>query len=163
MNCVSENILRAYQDGELDAAGRLEVEAHVANCGLCAQRLQEMAATSAVVSGRCRHWMRALRTRALMRRWRWRVSKRSTILRWKSQLRFRGCLTGGGGRRGLLRWQRQLFWGAGVSVGAQHGAALPGDIAHRKSAAGAAGFFRAGWQSPDAGNAEARWFRTRWW
>jgi hypothetical protein len=51
MNCVSENILRAYQDGELDLTGRLEVEAHVANCGLCARRLQEMAATSAVVSG----------------------------------------------------------------------------------------------------------------
>src|SRR5450755_635189 len=52
MNCVSENILRAYQDGELDAAGRREVEVHVASCASCAKRLQEISATSAVVSGR---------------------------------------------------------------------------------------------------------------
>jgi Putative zinc-finger len=52
MNCVSENILRAYQDGELDAAGRAEVEKHVATCDACEKRLREMAATSAMVSGR---------------------------------------------------------------------------------------------------------------
>ena len=52
MNCVSENILRAYQDGELDAAGRAEVERHVAGCDACAQKLREMAGTAAMVSGR---------------------------------------------------------------------------------------------------------------
>lgn len=52
MNCVSENILRAYQDGELDAVGRTEAEKHLASCASCVKRLQEMAATFAVVSGR---------------------------------------------------------------------------------------------------------------
>jgi len=52
MNCVSENILRTYQDGELEAAGRAEVEKHVATCDACEKRLRNMAATSAVVSGR---------------------------------------------------------------------------------------------------------------
>jgi hypothetical protein len=52
MNCVSENMLRAYQDGELDAADRAEVEKHVATCEACAQKLQQMAALSAIVGGR---------------------------------------------------------------------------------------------------------------
>ena len=52
MNCVSENILRAYQDGALDAAGRAEVEKHLASCDACEKRLREMTATSAAVSGK---------------------------------------------------------------------------------------------------------------
>lgn len=51
MNCVSEDILWLYQDGELGAMERREVESHLASCASCAKRLQEMAATSAVVSG----------------------------------------------------------------------------------------------------------------
>jgi hypothetical protein len=52
MSCISENILRAYQDGELDAAGRAEVERHLAGCDACAQKSREMAGTAAMVSGR---------------------------------------------------------------------------------------------------------------
>jgi hypothetical protein len=52
MNCVSENNLRAYQDGELDETGRAEVETHLGSCASCAKRFQEVAATSAAVSGR---------------------------------------------------------------------------------------------------------------
>ena len=52
MNCVTENDLRAYHDGELDAAARQEIEAHLANCAPCASRLREMAATSQRVQGR---------------------------------------------------------------------------------------------------------------
>ncbi|MDP9337732.1 MAG: zf-HC2 domain-containing protein [Acidobacteriota bacterium] len=52
MNCVAENILRAYQDGELSATERQEIEIHVANCGSCAKRLQEIAAMATVVGER---------------------------------------------------------------------------------------------------------------
>jgi hypothetical protein len=52
MNCVSENILRAYHDGELDAVEHVEIEAHLAGCAPCAKRLQKMAVTSASVGGR---------------------------------------------------------------------------------------------------------------
>jgi hypothetical protein len=51
MNCVSENILRAYHDGELDAGEWREIEAHLASCSACAKRMQEIAATSALVQG----------------------------------------------------------------------------------------------------------------
>ncbi|MEQ1473468.1 MAG: zf-HC2 domain-containing protein, partial [Candidatus Acidiferrum sp.] len=52
MNCVSENILRAYHDSELDAAERGQVEAHLASCDSCAQRSREIKATSAAVNAR---------------------------------------------------------------------------------------------------------------
>ena len=32
MNCVSENSLRAYQDGELSGVEGIEIEAHLASC-----------------------------------------------------------------------------------------------------------------------------------
>jgi hypothetical protein len=46
MNCVSENSLRAYQDGELSAAEQPEIEAHLSSCAACSKRLRELAATS---------------------------------------------------------------------------------------------------------------------
>ena len=46
MNCVSENSLRAYQDGELSGAERAEIEAHLSGCAACSKRLREIAATS---------------------------------------------------------------------------------------------------------------------
>ena len=46
MNCVSENNLRAYHDGELSGTGRAEVEAHLATCASCSHRLREIAANS---------------------------------------------------------------------------------------------------------------------
>ena len=52
MNCDSENILRAYEDGEVDAAGRAEIEIHLADCKSCGKRLLEMRATSAAVNAR---------------------------------------------------------------------------------------------------------------
>jgi Putative zinc-finger len=52
MNCVTENDLRAYHDGELDSAARVQIEAHLASCAPCAKRLREMAATSERVQGR---------------------------------------------------------------------------------------------------------------
>jgi hypothetical protein len=51
MNCVTENDLRAYHDGELDAAVREQIETHLASCASCASRLQEMAAASERVQG----------------------------------------------------------------------------------------------------------------
>lgn len=51
MNCVTENVLRAYHDGELEAVARPEIEAHLASCGECGARLREMTATSARVRG----------------------------------------------------------------------------------------------------------------
>jgi anti-sigma factor RsiW len=52
MNCVTENDLRAFHDGELDAAKRQQVEPHLTSCAPCASRLREMAATSQRVQGR---------------------------------------------------------------------------------------------------------------
>jgi hypothetical protein len=49
MNCVSENSLRAYHDGELSGVERAEIEAHVAGCAECAKRLGEIVATAARV------------------------------------------------------------------------------------------------------------------
>jgi Putative zinc-finger len=46
MNCVSENSLRAYQDGESSAVERAEIETHLSSCAACSKRLREMAATS---------------------------------------------------------------------------------------------------------------------
>jgi len=49
MNCVSENSLRAYQDGELSGVERAEIETHLASCAECRKRLGEIAATAARV------------------------------------------------------------------------------------------------------------------
>jgi len=46
MNCVSENSLRAYHDAELSAVQDAEIEAHLATCATCANRLSEIASTS---------------------------------------------------------------------------------------------------------------------
>ena len=43
MNCEESNVLlHALVDGELDAGHAREVEAHVAACAACAERLQEV-------------------------------------------------------------------------------------------------------------------------
>ena len=39
MNCLSENMLRAYHDGELIGAGRGEAEIHLSTCARCRQQL----------------------------------------------------------------------------------------------------------------------------
>jgi Putative zinc-finger len=49
MNCVSENSLRAYQDGELSDVERAEIESHLSSCSACAKRLLEIGATSECV------------------------------------------------------------------------------------------------------------------
>jgi putative zinc finger protein len=49
MNCVSENNLRAYHDAELSAVQNAEIEAHLAGCAECTNRLSEIAATAARV------------------------------------------------------------------------------------------------------------------
>ena len=46
MNCVSENSLRAYQDGELSDIERVEIEAHLHTCATCSKHLGEISATS---------------------------------------------------------------------------------------------------------------------
>jgi anti-sigma factor RsiW len=52
MNCITENNLRAYRDGELDAVERQAIAAHMESCEQCAGRLQQIAATSDHVAGR---------------------------------------------------------------------------------------------------------------
>jgi anti-sigma factor RsiW len=49
MNCISESMLRAYHDGEVDANHAREVESHLANCSACANRLEEIVAAAAKV------------------------------------------------------------------------------------------------------------------
>lgn len=51
MNCMSENQLRAYHDGEVHAAERPELEAHLASCALCEKRYHEIAAAAERVQG----------------------------------------------------------------------------------------------------------------
>ena len=51
MNCVSESVLRAYHDGELDRLERPEMAKHVATCAQCGNRLQEIVAASGRVQG----------------------------------------------------------------------------------------------------------------
>jgi hypothetical protein len=46
MNCVSENSLRAYQDGELHGAEGEEIETHLSICAECGKRLRLIAAAS---------------------------------------------------------------------------------------------------------------------
>src|SRR6202007_2427913 len=41
MNCPNENSLRAFYDGELDAANRSQIEQHLASCPECRARLHK--------------------------------------------------------------------------------------------------------------------------
>lgn len=52
MNCIAENILRAYHDGEVEAVAVPEIEAHLASCATCVKRLEEIVATSVGVHSR---------------------------------------------------------------------------------------------------------------
>jgi hypothetical protein len=52
MNCISENNLRAYRDGEIEGNERLVIAEHLAGCAQCTARLEEMAALSERVDGR---------------------------------------------------------------------------------------------------------------
>jgi Putative zinc-finger len=51
MNCPNPNSLRAYYDGEIDAANRPEIELHLANCPECRARLREMEVAANRVHG----------------------------------------------------------------------------------------------------------------
>lgn len=59
MNCLSENVLRAYHDGELTdggmaGQGRAEIAGHLTNCAECRARLAEISQTAEWVQGRLR-------------------------------------------------------------------------------------------------------------
>ena len=62
MNCVTENDLRAYHDGELDAAARQEIEAHLASCAPCASRFGKWRRRRSACRGVFRRWMPERRT-----------------------------------------------------------------------------------------------------
>ena len=66
MNCVSENSLRAYQDGELSAVERVEIRAHLDTCAPCSNRLREITATSERVTGKWLLWAPHRRKQGLM-------------------------------------------------------------------------------------------------
>ncbi len=51
MTCVTDGILRAKIDGELNEAERLEVESHLASCAACRERAELMAGRSEQVGG----------------------------------------------------------------------------------------------------------------
>jgi anti-sigma factor RsiW len=46
MACPFNNHLSAYHDGELDAAGRAEIDRHLSTCPACASELAELTALS---------------------------------------------------------------------------------------------------------------------
>ncbi|HKA34237.1 MAG TPA: anti-sigma factor [Candidatus Binatia bacterium] len=48
---AARNLLDAYLDGELDPAGRLEVERHLQECQLCSQGYEEQSALKRAVGG----------------------------------------------------------------------------------------------------------------
>ena len=52
MNCLSENTLRAYHDGELIGAGREEAEIHLPTCARCRQQLEKVSEMAARVERR---------------------------------------------------------------------------------------------------------------
>ena len=52
MNCLSENTLRAYHDGELMGAERREAEIHLSTCFRCREQLEEVSGMAARVQGR---------------------------------------------------------------------------------------------------------------
>ncbi|HEY1269582.1 MAG TPA: anti-sigma factor [Candidatus Binatia bacterium] len=52
MNCeAAQNLLDAYLDGELDPAGRLEIERHLQECALCSHGCEERRAFQRAVGG----------------------------------------------------------------------------------------------------------------
>jgi anti-sigma factor RsiW len=51
MNCPNENSLRAYRDGEADAAARPEIERHLTDCPQCRARLREIEAAANRIQG----------------------------------------------------------------------------------------------------------------
>lgn len=51
MNCPNENSLRAYRDGEADAAARPEIERHLTDCPQCRARVGEIEAAASRVQG----------------------------------------------------------------------------------------------------------------
>src|ERR1700736_3971657 len=51
MNCLPENILRTYHDGELSPAQGAEIETHLGTCVSCSERAREIIATSEQVHG----------------------------------------------------------------------------------------------------------------
>jgi hypothetical protein len=54
MNCISQSNLRAYRDGEVDAADGAAIAVHLATCVDCAAHLQEISATSDRVEAQIR-------------------------------------------------------------------------------------------------------------
>jgi len=52
MNCLSENTLRAYHDGELAGASRAEAEIHMSACARCREQLQKVSEMAGRVQGR---------------------------------------------------------------------------------------------------------------
>ena len=52
MNCLSENTLRAYHDGELVGAGRGEAEFHLSTCARCREQLEKVSEIAGRVQGR---------------------------------------------------------------------------------------------------------------
>ena len=60
MNCVSEGVLRAYGDRELDSSELLEVEKHLEECAHCRRRLERLEE----VAGRVRQYLSVLGTGA---------------------------------------------------------------------------------------------------
>ena len=52
MNCeAAQNLLDAYLDGELDPAGRLEIERHLQECALCSHGYEDQRALKRAVGG----------------------------------------------------------------------------------------------------------------
>src|SRR4029079_1855128 len=51
MSECDEQVLSAYVDGELDAAARERVEAHVQTCGGCAEEIRSLRETSRLLRG----------------------------------------------------------------------------------------------------------------
>jgi Putative zinc-finger len=52
MNCLTENMLRAYHDGELTGASRAEAEIHLSACDRCREQLERVSAMAWRVQGR---------------------------------------------------------------------------------------------------------------
>src|SRR5438034_6229761 len=52
MNCLTENMLRAYHDGELTGASRAEAEIHLSACDRCREQLERVSEMARRVQGR---------------------------------------------------------------------------------------------------------------
>ena len=51
MNCPNQNSLRAYYDGEVDAASHPEIKRHLADCPECRERIREIEGAASRVRG----------------------------------------------------------------------------------------------------------------